>query len=149
MKKKLLYLCSGNTCRSPLAWIFTRELMGSRQEEWTVESAGLYVHMTAPASKHARLVAEEYGLDLSMHKSRPISQHLLAEADLVLVMTENHRDTLRESTPQFTEKIFTLKEFAGLAGDVSDPFGGGAEQYRQTARELRELVLLVAEKLSD
>jgi protein-tyrosine-phosphatase len=123
--------------------------MGSRQEEWTVESAGLYVHMTAPASKHARLVAEEYGLDLSMHKSRPISQHLLAEADLVLVMTENHRDTLRESTPQFTEKIFTLKEFAGLAGDVSDPFGGGAEQYRQTARELRELVLLVAEKLSD
>jgi protein-tyrosine-phosphatase len=149
MKKKLLYLCSGNTCRSPLAWIFTRELMGTRQDRWTVESAGLYVHTAAPASRHARLVAAEYGLDLSVHKSRPISQQLLAEADLVLVMTENHRDTLHASAPQFTGKIFTLKEFAGLAGDVSDPFGGGAEQYRQTARELRELVLLVAEKLPE
>ncbi|MBS4030330.1 MAG: low molecular weight protein arginine phosphatase [Clostridiales bacterium] len=148
MKKQLLFVCTGNTCRSPLAKVFTQtRLAQSGIEDWGVDSAGLAVMAPSPASSHAVTVAWEYGSDLSLHRSRQLTADMLDCADLVLVMTTHQKSLLMQKLPRMLEKIYTLGEFAGRPGDISDPFGGSLERYRQTAGELLELTRLVVEKI--
>jgi protein-tyrosine-phosphatase len=148
MKKQLLIVCTGNTCRSPLAKVFSELwLTQAGVDGWGVESAGLAVMASIPASSHAQTVAGEYGADLSNHRSRQVTADMLDCADLVLVMTTHQKSLLLQKLPRMPEKIYTLGKFAGRPGDVSDPFGGSLEIYRQTAEELQELTRLVVEKI--
>lgn len=148
MKKQLLFVCTGNTCRSPQAKVFAQAQLAQRGvDDWEVDSAGLAVIASSPASSHAQTVALEYDVDLSDHLSRPLTSEKLALADLVLVMTTHQKALLLQKLPHMLGRIFTLGEFAGRPGEVSDPFGGSLDIYRQTAGELRELTSLVVEKI--
>lgn len=146
----ILFICTGNTCRSPLARVLAEEaLSGAGLTGWPIRSAGLSAFPGMPASEEARAVAREAGLDLSSHSASPLSEELLAEAGLVLVMTEGHKRALTAAAPAYADKIHTLKEFVGREGDVSDPFGRGAAYYRKTADELHELICLLVEKIKE
>lgn len=148
MKKKLLFVCSGNTCRSPLAEAFARRALSAAGDScWVVESAGIFACDGDPASKHALAVAGEHGLDLSGHRSRRLTPEVLAGADLALVMTSRLKALLSEKMPGYPGKIFTIKEFLGEKGDVYDPFGGSLAEYRAVARELCSLAAGIAQKL--
>jgi len=148
MGKTVLFVCSGNTCRSPLAAALTRKMMADGGNSlWTVKSAGLAVFAAAPASAAAAAVAAEYGLTLSEHCSRRLTSEMLADADLVLVMTASHKVQVLQKSPQSAGKVHTLKEYAGRVGDVEDPFGGGLSAYRAMARELADLTALILKKL--
>ncbi|MBS4022281.1 MAG: low molecular weight protein arginine phosphatase [Dethiobacter sp.] len=147
MPAKLLFVCSGNTCRSPLAQAFARTLPPECLDGWIVESAGLFVPHPSGASPGAIAAAALYGLDLSGHTARQLTSAMVTGSELVLVMAAHHLTALKERFPQFAAKIHTLKEFLGGEGNVADPFGGDESVYRATADELRQLTMQLAEKL--
>jgi protein arginine phosphatase len=149
-KKKLLFVCTGNTCRSPLAKVMAAaELVARGINDWETDSAGLAALSAMPASENAVAAAAEEGRDLSGHRSKPLTPELLAQSELVLVMTERHRATLQKVAPVLAGKIYTLKGYLGLSGDVPDPYGGDIEEYRRTKEELRCLVERLAAKIKE
>lgn len=118
MPQKILFVCTGNTCRSPMAEELFREKTGTGDNRFQVISAGTSAGRGVPAAEEAVQALKERGLDLSEHQSRPITGELLKEADLILTMTRNHKETLLQMEPGVGDKVFTLKEYARyLAGD--------------------------------
>lgn len=143
--KRLLFVCSGNTCRSPMAKAIMQQLLENvNDQEIAVESAGLFTSNGMPASEAARVVMNEIGLDLSDHSSQVVSEGLIAKAELILTMTKEHCRLMRALYPQKEYQIFTLGEFIGQpALEISDPFGRDLDTYRKSQQELKEILTLV------
>ena len=140
---KILFVCTGNTCRSPMAGAIAEQLLG---DKYKIYSAGLMAMPNSRASAHAVTIMAERQIDLSKHKSRLVSEELLTEMDLVLAMTESHKGALINSIP---DKVFTLGEYAGCQTSVTDPFGGNLDEYRACADEIYKLLLKAAEKIKN
>ena len=145
---RLLYVCTGNTCRSPMAEVVTRaraahrELGGIR-----VRSAGTMAFEGAPASAGARTAVGERGLDLDHHAARLLGEDELEWADLVLVMSPSHLAAV-EALSRGRCYAEVITEFVGdLSHGVADPFGGSDEHYRQTCAQLGRLVEAVLDRL--
>jgi len=133
--KKVLVVCTGNTCRSPMAagWL-NAQLAG---KGWTAESAGVAAWGGGPASPEAIEVMREIGVDISAHRSRKLSWKLVEEADLILAMTGGHLHEINQRFPEAKGKVQLLNSFGpGPAADVADPFGLSADAYRHTRDEL-------------
>ncbi|MDK2798811.1 MAG: protein arginine phosphatase [Clostridiales bacterium] len=151
--KKILFVCTGNTCRSSMAeGLFKKMLEDNGIKDIEVTSAGTAVFFPSGASKHAVEVMKEKGIDLSVHQSKQINDEMIEQADLILTMTVNHQQQLLRICPQAADKIFTLKEFAyGIEDidvpDISDPFGLPKEYYEQCAKEIYLSLVKVIEKI--
>lgn len=147
MIQHVLFVCTGNICRSPLAASLLERALQDRGLEVDVTSAGTGAWDGAPASEGAYLVGLERGLDLSGHRARLLTRELVDEADLILTMARHHRARVDELGGE--GKVFVLGEYAGKGDDeVSDPFGGDLAVYRDTAQELEALAAAVADRLS-
>jgi len=150
MTKRILLVCTGNICRSPLAAALLSKALHDRDLDGVeVSSAGTGAWDGAPASEGAYLVALERGLDLSSHRARLLTRELVEESDLVLTMARHHRARVDELGGD--GRVFVLGEFAGRTGgdaEVSDPFGGDLEVYRETCAELEALITAVVERLA-
>lgn len=142
----ILFVCTGNTCRSPMAEGILRHLQ-SHHPEWQVLSAGLYPAPGAPANELAQQVVKEHGLDISAHRSRRLAIPHLEAAEYVITMTEDMADQIRNGVPEFAEKVQSLGEWSGLGGDISDPFGGDIEKYRQCYEEIEKKILVALKRL--
>ena len=129
------------------------ETLGELAKDIIVISAGVSACYGDPASRHAKTVMEELGLDVSLHKAHPVSGKMLSDADLVLTMTAAQKDRLRKDYPSIESKIMTLTEFAGLTEelgeDIEDPFGGSLETYRTSAGQISRAVEIVVRKIKD
>jgi protein-tyrosine-phosphatase len=138
----VLFVCTANMCRSPLAEVLFREMLRRRglQPGWRTESAGVYASDGQPATEFSRQVAAERGLDLSSHHSKPVDAERLHSADLVLVMEPVHRQVLQDGFPQLAGRVHLLTEMAGESGPVEDPVGTTIENYRETADRLVDLL---------
>jgi protein-tyrosine-phosphatase len=129
----VLFVCSGNTCRSAMAAAMFASQTG---EGWMVESAGLNAARGAPASRGAVTVLAQAGIDLSRHRAKPIEDVALDLFPLVLVMTGEQRRELLERYPRLDRRVFLLAEMAGEDRDISDPFEGDTIYYAQTAAQI-------------
>jgi len=137
MNRLVVFVCTGNICRSPMAEYLFRMHVLSRPEI-KVCSAGVMAGYGVPASRYALMVLEELGVDASAHRSQPLTPDLVRNADLLAVMTAQHRDILLGHHPEAASKIALLKSFnpSSDGGDVMDPIGLSLDVYRFVRDEI-------------
>jgi protein-tyrosine-phosphatase len=140
--KLILFACTANICRSPMAAAIMRRRIAelSLEDQVEVSSAGVWAEEGYGASANAVTTLAARGLDLTDHRSRLLTPALLSRADLVLVMEEAHRRSLFYLAPQHLSKVYLLTEMSGRHADVADPFGGPPEGYARTADALERLI---------
>lgn len=164
--KKILFVCTGNTCRSPMAEGIFNYGVSQREDlagKFAAFSAGLSACEDEPASVNSiKVLQDEWGIDISPHRSRRLDGGDVGAACLVLAMTRGHKDAVMSAFPSAGPKIFTLKEYAFFAGegsrcpqeydyalDIPDPYGGSLQVYKICAWEIKEAVGRLLEKLAE
>lgn len=136
---KILFVCTGNTCRSPMA-----EAIFNGVSEGAF-SRGIFAD-GSHATENAIKVMEEMNLDISEHVSTQLTREDIEEADLILTMTQSHKNMLLQIVPEEKDKIFTIGEYSN-GEDIVDPYGGDIEIYRRCAETLKEEIERIVEKL--
>lgn len=147
--KKILFVCTGNTCRSPMAESIFNHLKPTNQ--LAVKSAGVFAMDGSDASHYAKEALSEKGI-LCNHTSSHLSEENVEWATLILTMTNNHKQLVIERFPYAGRKTYTLSEYAhdhATSLDVSDPFGGTLHNYRSTRDDLEVLLKKLLEKLEE
>ena len=139
---RLVVLCTGNTCRSPLAAAAFREELGGDRERVEIVSAGTAAADGQPASSGALAAGAREGLDLSGHEARRVTAGLLRGADLVLVMEREHLRAAAAlgADPERTHVLSEWPPPGAPEAPVADPFGGSAETYEECLRRIRRHV---------
>jgi protein-tyrosine phosphatase len=139
---RLVVLCTGNTCRSPMAAAAFREELGADRDRVEIVSAGTAAATGSPASDGAIAAGRRDGLDLAAHRARRMDVELLRGADLVLVMERGHRRAALAlgADPERTHVLSEWPPPGEPGAPVADPFGGSAETYEECLRRIRRHV---------
>lgn len=136
--KNLFFICTGNTCRSPMAEVIAKSFC--KNENLNIFSRGILGNYS-PASEFSIQAAFSNGLDLSNHKSKTISEQEISQANIILTMTNEHKDLLLYICPNAKNKIFTIYEYVlNEDKDISDPFGLDLSYYKNCFDELNYLI---------
>ena len=154
LPRLLMFVCSGNTCRSPMAEGFMNSFLEKEGSEplWKACSAGILPSRGIPANEFAVKVMSEYGVDISRHRSTSLTDWELPEGTLFLGMTLWHKEELTRAFPERASSIFLLGEAAGFQDrgtpvEVPDPFGFSIASYRNIAGHVRDMTLALASSL--
>jgi protein-tyrosine-phosphatase len=138
----VLFVCTANICRSPVAEVLFRDWLRRRAVpgDWQVGSAGTWAMPGEPASVYSQQVAAARGLSLAQHEARPVDEAMLAAADVVLCMARGHCEALLAEFPQHGSRLHVWTALAGPAYDIADPYGGPLPGYVAMAREMEALI---------
>ena len=151
-KRKILFVCTGNSCRSPMAEYLLRMRLGPNAAKWEISSAGTNTFPGMRASQEAVTALSELGVDLRPHRTHLLTYADLADTELVVVMTQWHKDDLLRRFPTMKDKVFLIHSFgsANRDADVSDPIGATLAVYRRVRDEidaaLADLILYLHQK---
>lgn len=148
---KILFVCTGNTCRSSMAEGIMKDLIKNNdlEDKVYISSAGTGVNLSLPASDYAIQALNEIGLDITNHWSRPLNRQLIEDSDLILAMTGAHKNHILKTMAEAEVKTFTLIEYAtnDEKGNIEDPYFMDLDTYRNIRDEIMKYLLLVLEKI--
>ena len=134
---KVLVICTGNTCRSPMAEGIFKSLIKENSLDFEISSAGTDAYDGDSVTNHAEMALKKMGIDISNHKSKLVHRDLIERVDLVLTMTKSHKETIIKKFPEAKNKVFLLNEYAFEEfKDVVDPFGGTIIDYEKARDEI-------------
>jgi protein-tyrosine-phosphatase len=131
----VLFVCTGNLHRSPMAEYFFKAKIGS-DPDWKIASAGTYTRDGMPLPPEVLMILSKAGIDARRHRSREITREMVANHNLVLCLASNHKEALRAEFPDLAERIHLLSEMVGEKSDVDDPIGGPMVEFEAVAREI-------------
>jgi protein-tyrosine-phosphatase len=136
--RDLVFVCTGNICRSPMAEYLMRDMVKASHPDWRISSAGVAASYGIPASRFAAQALAEQGVDLSLHRSQPVIPVMVSTASLFVVMTRGHLAYLREMYPGAADKARLLLSFNDKAqeADLIDPIGLSLDVYRYVRDEI-------------
>lgn len=143
-RMKIVFVCTGNTCRSPMAEIVFKKLLAEKlgcnikdlsDKGFDIRSGGLAAYDGQKASPNATLVVQKLGVSLEDHQSRFVDLDLIEHSDAVLVMTKNHLTIFQD---RFQDQNIPVQMLSFSGSDISDPFGGDEKMYSQCLSEIQE-----------
>ncbi|MFT8316105.1 MAG: low molecular weight protein arginine phosphatase [Clostridium sp.] len=145
---KLLFVCTGNTCRSCMAEAIFNELCNI--DGVTASSAGLSVVPESIISKNSHLlIKQNLNIDFDNRKAVQFTREMLEKFDLILTMTGYMAYMIKNNFEEYNSKVYSLNEYVSISRDVTDPYGGNIDVYRDTFNDLKSSIELLIKKLQD
>jgi protein-tyrosine-phosphatase len=138
----ILIVCTANICRSPIAEAILKRLVADRPDadQWYIKSAGTWANYGSPAAVLSQLVVQKMGLDISTHRSQPVTLELIQHFDLILTMEDQQKEGLALQFKPYADRIYMISEMIGRIEDIPDPIGGELVDYQETARVLERIL---------
>lgn len=146
---KIMFVCTGNTCRSSMAAGLAKEMVKQRNKEKEIEifSAGTMAWPGSPAAEQAMKSLAKKNIDIKDHQASSLTEELIANTDLILTMTTNHQHQVLEIAPEAKDKVYTLGQYVKEAGDIPDPIGQPLAVYQACAERLAYLINKALDKI--
>ena len=136
----ILFVCTANTCRSPIAHGIFENMLKSKKGKHTVKSAGIYARPSDTITENAQRQLHKRKIDFANRHSVQITNSLVTEADLIFTMTNNQRRLLVQSYPYAADKIHLLGDYTNRKDDVEDPYGQNMHAYSKCASKIEDML---------
>ncbi len=150
----IMFVCTGNTCRSAMAEGLAKKLVDEKKLDINVSSSGIFAMKGEHASFNSVAIMKEYDVDIVTHTATPIEESNIEKMDYIFGATYGHKSQIIARYPDLKDKVYTMKEFAGLSKDgnemdISDPWGFDINTFRMCAAEISLCVDKIIEKIAN
>ncbi len=138
--KSIGFVCTANTCRSPMAEYYTKKIVQEKNLKINISSRGIYA-LEEEMCSEAKEVLKRNGIVVDNHISKQLDRNFMENNDLILVMTKKHKEIITAFFPEYKNKVFTLLEYAGYgSGDIYDPYGKSYYEYELAFRNIKKSI---------
>lgn len=145
----VLFVCTANICRSPMAMGLWQAKVGSSAANWRIESAGTWAPEGEQPAAKTLMILKERGIDLQSHHSRIVTEEMLHSFNLILTMEQGHKEAIRAEFPEIADRVYLLTEMIGKHYDINDPIGGSLIDFQDTAQEIDRILTAGFEKICE